>query len=99
MEFLMWDYGSLDHKQEAAYISAKMVMANKDFTMYVSLHSIYLSCFYSCSVQNIWLSELIVKCQQLIRQYAGEQLKIFGLEDSEAELCAGSCASQRDIQV
>ena len=45
------------------------------------------------------LSELIVECQTLMRKYASEQLKYFGLEDKEAKLYATSCVSQRDIQV
>jgi len=59
-----------------------------------------ISCiFYACSVQNVVFSELVVKCQNLIRQFANEQLKCFGMEDSEAKLRAASCVSQRDIQV
>ena len=55
--------------------------------------------FYLCSVQNMRLSELIVECQKLMRKYASEQLRCFGLEDNEAKLYATSCVSQRDIQV
>ena len=44
-------------------------------------------------------SEVVVKCQNLIRQFAYEQLKHFGKEESEANLCSTSCVSQRDIQV
>ena len=33
MRFLMWDYGSLNHEQEAAYIQSKMLMVNKDLDM------------------------------------------------------------------
>jgi len=29
----MWDYGSLNKDQEAAYVKAKMVMVNEDFGM------------------------------------------------------------------
>lgn len=45
------------------------------------------------------LSELIVECQKLMRKYASEQLKCFGLEENEAKRYATSCVSQRDIQV
>ena len=55
--------------------------------------------FHISSVQNVVFSELVVKCQNLIRQFANEQLKRFGIEDSEAKLRAASCVSQRDIQV
>ena len=51
------------------------------------------------SVQNVVFSELVVTCQNLIRDFANEQLKQFGMEDSEAELRSTSCVSQRDIQV
>lgn len=44
-------------------------------------------------------SDIVVKCQSLIRQFAYEQLKHSGMEDSEAKLCATSSVSQRDIQV
>ena len=44
-------------------------------------------------------SELVVKCQNLIRQFAYEQLIHFGIEDDEAKLRSTSCVSQRDIQV
>ena len=33
----MWDYGSLNHEQEAAYVQSKMMMVNKDFDMYVQI--------------------------------------------------------------
>jgi len=51
------------------------------------------------SVQNIAFSELVVKCQGLIRQFAYEQLKKLGVDESDANLRAASCVSQRDIQV
>lgn len=44
-------------------------------------------------------SELVVKCQNLIRQFAYKQLTNFGIEDGEAKLRSTSCVSQRDIQV
>lgn len=55
--------------------------------------------FHSYSAKNVELSELIVECQKLMREYAYEQLRRFGLKDSEAKPCAASCVSQRDIQV
>jgi len=55
--------------------------------------------FYFCSVKNVVFSELIVKCQEIIRQFACKQFVYFGLRDSEAKLLATSCVSQRDIQV
>ena len=50
-------------------------------------------------MQNVVFSELVVNCQNLIRKFAFQQLKHFGMEDKEAKLRATSCVSQRDIQV
>ena len=33
LELLMWDYGSLNHEQEAAYVQSKMIMINENFDM------------------------------------------------------------------
>ena len=54
---------------------------------------------YIFRAQNVVFSQIIVKCQHLIREFACEQLKCFGIEGSEAKLHAASCVSQRDIQV
>jgi len=51
------------------------------------------------SVQNIAFSELVVRCQELIREFALDQLKQFGIDEKEATLRATSSVSQRDIQV
>lgn len=50
-------------------------------------------------IQNITFSELVVECQQLMRQFACEQLRKLGVNESDAKLRASSCVSQRDIQV
>ena len=50
-------------------------------------------------VQNVVFSEIVVKCQNLIRQFAKEQLISCGMKESEAKVFATSCVSQRDIQV
>ena len=44
-------------------------------------------------------SEIVVKCQNLIRWFAKEQLISCGMKESEAKVFATSCVSQRDIQV
>lgn len=54
---------------------------------------------YFFRTKNVVFSHMIVKCQHLIREFAREQLKCFGIEDREAKLRAASCVSQRDIQV
>jgi len=59
----------------------------------------YVAMYFIPSVQNVVFSELVVKCQELVRKFAYEQLKNLGIEDSEAKLRATSCVSQRDIQV
>ena len=33
LRFLMWNYGSLNAEQEAAYVQSKMIMVNDDFDM------------------------------------------------------------------
>jgi len=63
----------------------------------------YCYCQYSYllihRIQNIAFSELVVECQQLMRQFACEQLRRLGVNESDAKLRASSCVSQRDIQV
>ena len=100
----MWNYGSLNDEQEADYIKAKMKMVNDDeidklvkLNMFSPAFILYVYSF--TSVQNIAFSELVVKCQGLIRQFAFEQLKKLGVGDSDASIRASSCVSQRDIQV
>ena len=63
------------------------------------LHNQLIDYFFTLSVQNVAFSELVVKCQELIRHFAYEQLTHFGIADCEAKLRATSCVSQRDIQV
>ena len=50
-------------------------------------------------VRNIAFSTLVVKCQGLIRRFAGEQVRKLGVDENDAKHCATSCVSQRDIQV
>ena len=52
-----------------------------------------------CRVENIKFSELVVKCQELIRGFAEEQLRRLGVNKCDAKRRAASCISQRDIQV
>ena len=51
------------------------------------------------SVENMAFSELVIKCQELIREFALDQLKELGIEEEEAILRSTSSVSQRDIQV
>ena len=58
LDFLKWDYGSLDEQQEREYVNTKMKMLNKE------MPNIEVAC----------LTDLIVDCQNLMRTYAKQQL-------------------------
>ena len=81
LDFLKWDYGSLDQQQERDYINTKMKMLNKEMA----------------NVDVASLTDLIVKSQKLMREYAGQQL-IQSMSPDEASVSSRSCVSQRDIQ-
>ena len=81
LNFLKWDYGSLDEYQEREYIHAKMRMLNKEMN--------------KADVAN--LTGLIVTSQNLMREYAKQQLKE-AMSPSLAHISSRSCVSQRDIQ-
>jgi len=83
LQCLMWDYGALGEHQERDYILAKMKMSSGRKTSNADLAN---------------HTDLIVTSQNLMREYAFEQLKSSGLPDSEAAACSRSCVSQRDIQ-
>ena len=82
LQCLMWDYGALGEKQEREYIMAKMRMSNQGAT----------------SSDQATLTDLILRSQNLMRDYSYEQLQECGLSDSDASDCSRSCVSQRDIQ-
>jgi len=82
LQFLMWDYGSLNQHQELQYVNAKMAMLNKDMS--------------DPDVQS--LADLIVDSQNKMREYAFQQLRELKVPGSLAMLCAKSSVSQRDIQ-
>ena len=58
LDFLKWDYGSLDEHQEREYINAKMKMLNRDMA----------------NGDVACLTDLIMESQKLMRKYACEQL-------------------------
>ena len=81
LQLIMWDYGSLSSEQEQQYIDAKMKMLD-------------------CSVRDtqiVNLATLIVMSQNLMRQYAYEQLNS-KCSGNEALIRSYSCVSQRDIE-
>lgn len=82
MECLMWDYGALGEQQERDYILAKMRMCDHQ----------------SNNASLAILTDLVVRSQNLMRDYAHAQLKSFDLPDFEASPRSRSCVSQRDIQ-
>ena len=81
LDFLKWDYGSLDEYQERDYIQAKLKMLNEKMN----------------SVDISILTNIIVKSQNNMREYARQQL-IESLSPDEARISSRSCVSQRDIQ-
>ncbi|XP_065839047.1 uncharacterized protein [Oscarella lobularis] len=82
LEFLRWDYGALEPHQENAYIEQILAMKR-------DLNSLAL-------VRDI-LTDRISEAQNLIREFAKEQLES-NFSISEAAIRAKSCVSQRDIQ-
>ena len=87
LDYLKWDYGSLNQQQEKEYVNAKMKML----------------CQQSMSPQADIipsLSAVIVESQQKMRDYALEHLQSLDIQESTAWLkqCAKSSVSQRDIQ-
>jgi len=81
LEHLMWDYGSLGEDQERQYILAKVDLLSNQLT----------------EVQKTILTEVIVCSQNLMRQYAYEELSK-KLTEQEAKRSSKCCVSQRDIQ-
>lgn len=99
LQFLMWDYGSLNEFQEREYVNAKMTLLNQ------KLFSKDSSDFSGASKEEpipsgdiASLTELIVESQKKMRHYAREQLRQFNVPPDISVLCAKSCVSQRDIQ-
>ena len=81
LEHLMWDYGSLGEDQERQYVLAKVVLLSNQLS----------------EVQQSILTEVIVCSQNLLRQYAFEELSN-KLTEQEAKISSKCCVSQRDIQ-
>jgi len=81
----MWNYGSLNDEQESDYIKAKMIMVNKDFNKFVEV--VFLRLMIPIHrLQNITFSELVVKCQKLIRKFAFEQLQKISIKTAPREI-------------
>ena len=83
LEFLKWDYGSLDSTQESEYVNVKMRMVSTD------IHG----------VDVIGLSYLITESQNKIRSFSKKALKRNpDITDGAAETYSKSSVSQRDMQ-
>ena len=82
LQYLMWDYGSLNEHEEKAYVNVKMRMLNTK----MDPHDVSA------------LSDLIVESQRKMREYAKKELISRGIPQKTAVRCAKSCVSQRDIQ-
>ena len=82
LKLIMWDYGSLDSAQERDYINAKMKMLHRSMS----------------NVEVASLTELIVESQEVMRDYAMQQLRSNNLSSEQAKVASHSCVSQRDIQ-
>ena len=81
LQLILWDYGSLSKEQERQYIDVKMKMFDHAMT----------------DLQLTNLTNCIVNSQELMRDYAFQQLKPkYG--DTEAKRRSHSCVSQRDIE-
>ena len=95
LQFLMWDYGSLNEYQEREYVNTKMTLLNQN--LYNSdLSDAPNQTMPSGDVAS--LTDLIVESQKKMRKYAREQLMHLNVSPQISKLCAKSCVSQRDIQ-
>ena len=83
LQYLICDYGALDEDQERQYINAKLEMLNENNFR---------------DLNNPELTELILKSQQKMREYAAEHLIKLGSMKQVANTHARSTVSQRDIQ-
>jgi len=81
LEFLKWDYGSLDKSQEHEYIRAKMKMIEKE------MNDFEVSC----------LTELIVDSHEQMRKYALDQLSRCKIPDAKkcSKCCVSQREIQR----
>ena len=82
LQYLMWDYGSLNSVQEDEYISEKLRMINHEMS----------------DEQVNKLSHLISSSQDNMRKYAEDNLLKLAMPPDHAKQCAKSSVSQRDIQ-
>lgn len=81
LQLILWDYGYLTSSDEMHYVKAKMSMLELPID----------------KVEVERLAELIIDSQNLVRQYAKEQL-LNSMHVTEAKIRSYSSVSQRDIQ-
>ena len=82
LDFLKWDYGSLDETQETEYVNVKMRMVSENI-------------FHGTKFED--LAHLIVQSQMKMREFAKQALAK-SIDDRTAQISSKSCVSQRDIQ-
>ena len=88
LDFIKWDYGSLDKHQEKEYICVKMKMLEKKKAGSDRM-----------DVSDIpEFADLISDSQELVRSYALEHLVDLHVGIPEPETYSRCCVSQRDIQ-
>ena len=80
--YLKWDYGSLEEKEEADYVTTKMGMIDHGLAQ----------------IPKASLVNLIVVSQRKLRDAAYHHYLSNGVDGKEAAVCSKSCVSQRDIQ-
>ena len=81
---ILWDYGALNEFQEMEYIKQKFAVSK----LKTGLSDVALGD----------LSTQIGQAQQLVRNFAENQLHKVGFSAEESKIRAKSCVSQRDIQ-
>ena len=83
LQYLKWDYGSLDPAQETEYVNVKMKMVSEDFS----------------GVDSLGFTFLITESQKIIREFSKTALMNYhNIKDHDAGLFAKSSVSQRDMQ-
>ena len=98
LEYLKWDYGSLNKQQEEEYVNAKMKMLSPLPTSSSEDIVPSLTALIVASQQN--MRDYALEQLQNMRDYAFEQLQLLNIpsDDDWLKHCANSSVSQRDIQ-
>lgn len=82
IQFLLWDYGSLSQQQEGAYVTEKIRMVAGG----------------DVGLDILRRKDLICRAQEVVREFAFEQLQRDGVDYEDCRKRSRSFVSQRDIQ-